>query len=129
MGLPGSGGRRSRRPAITIWLLAAVLSGLSLSNAFAAGDTPAAAAEPATQSINPTGKAINMSVPFKDGKQTLGDVNVRIATDSTVHVAKAALAEKLSPLLDEKTRRVIAWREFDAIAPSATDDPYGGVLA
>lgn len=32
-------------------------------------------------------------------------------------------------LLDEKTRRVLAWREFDATVPSATDDPYGGVLA
>ena len=32
-------------------------------------------------------------------------------------------------LLDEKTRRVVAWREFDATVPSATDDPYGGVLA
>ena len=32
-------------------------------------------------------------------------------------------------LLDEKTRRVMAWREFDATVPSATDDPYGGVLA
>ena len=32
-------------------------------------------------------------------------------------------------LLDEKTRRVMAWREFDAHAPAVTDDPYGGVLA
>ena len=32
-------------------------------------------------------------------------------------------------LLDEKTRRVVAWREFDATVPSVTDDPYGGVLA
>lgn len=32
-------------------------------------------------------------------------------------------------LLDEKTRRVLAWREFDATVPSPSDDPYGGVLA
>ena len=32
-------------------------------------------------------------------------------------------------LLDEKTRRVVAWREFDAAVLSATDDPYGGVVA
>ena len=32
-------------------------------------------------------------------------------------------------LLDEKTRHVIAWREFDTAVPSATDDPYGGVVA
>lgn len=32
-------------------------------------------------------------------------------------------------LLDATTHRIIAWREFDAIVPSATDDPYGGVIA
>ena len=32
-------------------------------------------------------------------------------------------------LLDEKSRRVIAWREFDTAVPSATEDPYGGVVA
>jgi cholesterol transport system auxiliary component len=32
-------------------------------------------------------------------------------------------------LLDDKTRRVLAWREFDASVTSATDDPYGGVVA
>ena len=32
-------------------------------------------------------------------------------------------------LVDDKTRRVVAWREFDATVPSASDDPYGGVVA
>ena len=32
-------------------------------------------------------------------------------------------------LLDTATREVVAWREFDAIVPSASEDPYGGVLA
>ncbi len=32
-------------------------------------------------------------------------------------------------LVDDKTRRVIAQREFDAAVPSASDDPYGGVVA
>lgn len=32
-------------------------------------------------------------------------------------------------LVDDKTRRVLAWREFDAVAPAASEDPYGGVLA
>ena len=32
-------------------------------------------------------------------------------------------------LLDEKTRRVLAWREFDSNLPAPTDDTYGGVLA
>jgi cholesterol transport system auxiliary component len=32
-------------------------------------------------------------------------------------------------LVDDKTRRVLAWREFEAAVPSASDDPYGGVVA
>jgi len=32
-------------------------------------------------------------------------------------------------LLDTATRQVVAWREFDAIVPSSSEDPYGGVLA
>lgn len=32
-------------------------------------------------------------------------------------------------LVDDKTRRVLAWREFDAIEPASSEDPYGGVLA
>lgn len=32
-------------------------------------------------------------------------------------------------LVEEKSRRVLAWREFDAAAPAASGDPYGGVVA
>ena len=32
-------------------------------------------------------------------------------------------------LVDDKTRRVLAWREFDADVPAASDDAYGGVVA
>lgn len=32
-------------------------------------------------------------------------------------------------LVDDKTRRVLAWREFEAAVPAASDDPYGGVVA
>ncbi|WPC67774.1 ABC-type transport auxiliary lipoprotein family protein [Rhodoferax ferrireducens] len=32
-------------------------------------------------------------------------------------------------LIDDKTRRVLAWRQFDAAVDAASDDPYGGVLA
>lgn len=32
-------------------------------------------------------------------------------------------------LIDTATRQVVAWREFDAVVPSPSDDPYGGVLA
>lgn len=32
-------------------------------------------------------------------------------------------------LVDDLTRRVLAWREFDAVVPAASEDPYGGVVA
>lgn len=32
-------------------------------------------------------------------------------------------------LVDDKTRRVLAWREFDGEVTATSDDPYGGVLA
>ena len=32
-------------------------------------------------------------------------------------------------LVEDKTRRVLAWREFDATVPSASENPYGGVVA
>lgn len=32
-------------------------------------------------------------------------------------------------LLDGRTRRVLAWREFDETVASASEDPYGGVVA
>lgn len=32
-------------------------------------------------------------------------------------------------LVDDKTRRVIAWREFDAAVPANSENPYGGVVA
>jgi cholesterol transport system auxiliary component len=32
-------------------------------------------------------------------------------------------------LVDTAARRVVAWREFDASVVSASEDPYGGVLA
>jgi cholesterol transport system auxiliary component len=32
-------------------------------------------------------------------------------------------------LVDDKTRRVLSWREFEAITPALSEDPYGGVVA
>lgn len=32
-------------------------------------------------------------------------------------------------LVDERSRRVVAWREFDETVPAGSEDPYGGVVA
>ena len=46
-----------------------------------------------------------------------------LTTPSRVHFTLRAT------LVDDKTRKVLAWREFDASAPAASDNPYGGVVA
>jgi cholesterol transport system auxiliary component len=35
----------------------------------------------------------------------------------------------LATFLDNRSRRVLAWREFDRTVVSATEDPHGGVVA
>lgn len=32
-------------------------------------------------------------------------------------------------LVEDRSRRVLAWREFDTVVPASSDDPYGGVTA
>ena len=32
-------------------------------------------------------------------------------------------------LVEDKTRRVLAWREFEAAVPAASENPYAGVVA
>jgi cholesterol transport system auxiliary component len=32
-------------------------------------------------------------------------------------------------LVEDKSRRVLAWREFEAAVPAASENPYGGVVA
>lgn len=56
-------------------------------------------AKPVSTRLNPTGRTITMSVPLKEGDASLGEIVVRIETDDTVLVPKAALVDKLTPLL------------------------------
>ena len=58
-------------------------------------------AKPVSSRLNPTGKVITMPVPFKDDGQTLGEVIIRINPDDTVMIPKAALVDKLTPILDK----------------------------
>ena len=32
-------------------------------------------------------------------------------------------------LVEDRSRRVLAWREFDTVLPAPSEDPYGGVTA
>ena len=53
---------------------------------------------------------------------------IRLQQDFQTRPSRAQFTLRAT-LLDDKTRRVLAWREFDASVPAPTDDPYGGVLA
>jgi outer membrane usher protein len=58
--------------------------------------------------LNSFGRAINMSVPLKDGLRVVGDVMIRISADSSVAIRRADLSERLGPLLSEQARTGLA---------------------
>jgi len=53
---------------------------------------------------------------------------IRLQHDFTVTPSRVRLTLR-AVLVETATRRVVAWREFDASVASASEDPYGGVLA
>lgn len=58
-------------------------------------------AKPVSTRLNPTGRAITMSVPLKDDSANLGEIVIRIEADDSVLVPKAALVDKMTPLLTQ----------------------------
>ena len=57
--------------------------------------------KPVSSRLNTTGRAINMPVPLKDDASELGEVVVVINPDDSVVLPKAALVDKLTPVLDK----------------------------
>jgi cholesterol transport system auxiliary component len=53
---------------------------------------------------------------------------IRLQQEFTVRPSRVRLTLRAA-LVDTASRRVVAWREFDASVESASEDPYGGVLA
>jgi cholesterol transport system auxiliary component len=53
---------------------------------------------------------------------------IRLQHEFTVQPSRVRLTLR-AVLFDTATRRVLAWREFDTSVPSASEDPYGGVVA
>ena len=94
-------------------------------------DTPARMLGPLlVASITRTGafKAVVMTPGSAGGELRLDTEIVRLQHDfrtrpSRVHFTLRAY------LVDEKTRRVLTWREFDGEAAATSDDPYAGVVA
>jgi cholesterol transport system auxiliary component len=53
---------------------------------------------------------------------------VRLQQDFAVQPSRVELTLR-AQLIDLRSRRVLAAREFDAVEPAPSDDPYGGVTA
>jgi len=53
---------------------------------------------------------------------------VRLQQDFSVQPSNVRFTLR-AYLVDDRSRQVLAWREFDATVPAASDDPYGGVQA
>lgn len=57
------------------------------------------------------------------------DIEVlRLQHDFTMRPSRVRFALRAT-LVEERTRRVLAWREFEAEAPARSEDPAGGVAA
>lgn len=88
-------------------LLVACTAGLGTMHATigpAAATSQVQYAKPISNRLNATGRVIQTSVPFKDGKRPLGEIQIRIGVDDTVSIQKAQLLETLIPVVSEASR-------------------------
>ena len=105
--------RRARN--LQIWLLSGCAAGLSAGVAHAqpglttqaqeqrVPEQASAANLAATpQRLNPTGRPITLTVPFKDGTFYLGDIVLTIGADDTLSVSTQRLIDLLSNVMDPK---------------------------
>lgn len=53
---------------------------------------------------------------------------VRLQHEFQTHPSQVRLTLRAT-LVEDRTRRVLAWQEFEAVAPATSEDAYGGVLA
>ena len=53
---------------------------------------------------------------------------VRLQQEFDVSPSRVRLTLR-AHLVDDKTRGVLAWKEFEAVVPAGSEDPYGGVVA
>ncbi len=94
-------------------------------------DTPARMLGPLlVASITQTGtfKAVVMTPGSASGELRLDTEIVRLQHDFRTRPSRVQFTLR-AYLVDEKTRRVLTWREFDGEAVATSDDPYAGVVA
>jgi cholesterol transport system auxiliary component len=94
-------------------------------------DTPAQMLAPLmVRAIERTGvfKAVLRAPTAAAGELRLDTELVRMQQEFIDPPSRVRLTLR-AVLIETATRRVVAWREFDASVPSASEDPYGGVAA
>lgn len=94
-------------------------------------DTPARMLGPLlVASITHTGafKAVVMTPGSASGELRLDSEIVRLQQDFRTRPSRVHFTLRVY-LVDEKTRRVLTWREFDGDIAATRDDPYAGVVA
>ena len=62
------------------------------------------------------------------GEVRLETVIIRLQHEFQTHPSQVRLTLRAT-LLDDRTRKVLAWQAFDAVEPASSEDAYGGVLA
>ena len=73
-------------------------------------------------------KAVVMTSGAASGELRLDTEIVRLQHDFQTRPSRVQLTLR-AYLVDEKTRKVLAWREFDGITAATSDEPYAGVVA
>ena len=94
-------------------------------------DTPARMLGPLmVASIEQTGafRAVVMTPGSAGGELRLDTEIVRLQQDFQTKPSNVHFALRVY-LVEEKTRKVLAWRAFDAQVPASSDDPRAGVVA
>lgn len=94
-------------------------------------DTPARMYAPLiVTAVESTGafRAVVLTPSAAAGDLRLDTEIVRLQHDFSIQPSRARFTLR-AYLVDNLTRRVLAWREFDESSAAASEDPYGGVLA
>lgn len=75
-----------------------------------------------------TFRAVALTTAAATGDVRLDTEIIRLQHEFTTQPSQVRFTLR-AYLIDEKTRRVLAWREFDARTSSKSEDAYGGVVA
>ncbi len=73
-------------------------------------------------------RAVALSAGTSTGELRLDTEIIRLQQDFQSKPSQVRFTLR-AYLVDDTSRRVLAWREFDSSVPASHDDPYGGVIA